>query len=445
MKLWVCLAGVAVGCSWFQSEPPDVVFITVDTLRRDHVGAYNTESPARTPHMDSLAADGVRYTDAFSPISVTGPAFVSLMTGLEPGQHGVLTNLFRGGEPLSDDVDTLAERFSAAGYATGAFVSAFTLRQGLGLRQGFDVYNGGERSNREGAVTVSLLGPWLGAQEGKLFAWGHLFDPHGPVVRFIEPADSETDWERDPARLEHFPGYQRIDDITDSRLYQKLYVRGVEYADTQVGVMIAQLKALDRYDDAIIVLLADHGEGFEERELWYDHGTSAHVEQTQIPLVIKYPKNRRAGTTDDRLVTLLDVSSTVLKFTGLPPLEGSLGRSLLGTDVLHEVVLAESSHCKRIPVLNCGTVGGQGKELAVRSKGDTVVSQTTKSGDRVFTYDRQMDAAETSPQMGAVPAGLSDAVTSFTHDRRTRAYSPLPNIASRGAEEEKLKQLGYLE
>jgi len=445
MRAWGWFVGLAVGCSWFEPEPPDVVFITVDTVRRDHVGVYNAESPARTPHMDALAADGVLYTDAFSPISVTGPAFVSLMTGLEPGQHGVLTNLFRGGTPLSDDVDTLAERFSAAGYATGAFVSAFTLRQALGLRQGFDVYSGGEKSNREGAVTTSLLGPWMGVQEGKLFAWAHLFDAHGPLVRWIEPGDSEPDWERDPARLAHFPSYQRIDDITDSRLYQRLYVRGVEYADAQVGVIVAQLKQLKRYDDALIVLLADHGEGFEERELWYDHGTSAHVEQTQIPLVIKYPKNQKAGTTDERLVSLLDVPSTVLTFTGLPALEGSTGRSLLGDDELHNAVMSESSHCKRVAVLNCAPAGGQGKELAVRNKGQAVVSQSVSTGERVTTYDRRTDAVEMETESGIIPPELSDVVKRFTHDRRTRRYGPLPNVGSQKAEDEKLKQLGYVE
>jgi hypothetical protein len=447
MKQWACLAGLALGCSWFESEPPDVVFITVDTVRRDHVGVFNAESPARTPHMDALAADGVLYTDAFSPISVTGPAFVSLMTGLEPGQHGVLTNLFRGGTPLSDDVDTLAERFSAAGYATGAFVSAFTLRQALGLRQGFDVYNGGEQSNREGALTTSILGPWMSVQQGRIFAWAHLFDAHGPLVRWIEPADSETDWERDPERLAHIPSYQRIDDITDTRLYQRLYVRGVEYADAQVGVIVAQLKQLGRYDDALIVLLADHGEGFEERDLWYDHGTSAHAEQTQIPLVIKYPKNRNAGVQDDRLVSLLDVSPTVLEFTGLAALGGGPGRSLLDKGVLHEVVLAESSHCKRVAVLDCAPAGGQGKELAVRSKTTSVISQAMSTGEVVATYDRQTDATERTTQSSVIPAELVDAVTSYRSDRRTRAYGPLPlpNIGSQKAEEEKLKELGYLE
>ena len=435
---------MVVGCN-LGSTAPDVVLITVDTLRRDHVGAYNPESPANTPQMDALAAEGVLYTDAFSPVSVTGPAFVSMMTGLEPGQHGVMTNLFRGGKPLSENIDTLAERFQQANYATGGFVSAFTLRQALGLRQGFDVYNGGEQSNREGALTTSIFAPWIAVQEKSVFAWVHLFDAHGPFYRWIEPADSETDWERDPARLEHIPQYQRIDDITDARLYQRLYVRGVEYADKQVGFVIDHLKRLDRYEDALIVVLADHGEGFEERSLWYDHGTSSHAEQTQIPLIIKWPKGARAGSIDGRLSTLMDVAPTVLERAKLPALDDAVGRSLWGDGPGHTVVYSESSHCKRITVLNCWPAGGQGKELAVRTPTRTLVSASKQSGSKIGMYDRVKDPTERKVLPVTEGLELDPRMATFQADRRNRTYDPLPNVRKPTEAEAKLKELGYLE
>src|SRR5687768_6378357 len=98
------LALLLLGCS-----RPDVIFLTVDTLRVDHVGVFNPESPAKTPRMDALAADGVVYTRAYSPISVTGPAFCTLHSGLLPGSHGVTMNLFRGGAALPEKVETVAE------------------------------------------------------------------------------------------------------------------------------------------------------------------------------------------------------------------------------------------------------------------------------------------------------------------------------------------------
>ena len=425
---------------------PDVFILAVDTLRRDHVGAYNPESPASTPHMDALAADGILFTDAFSPITVTGPAFVSMLTGLEPGKHGVVTNLFRGGDPLSEDIDLLPERFKDADYATGAFVSAFTLRSDLGLRRGFDVYNsGGDNANRNGDMTADAFGTWMGVQEGPVFAWIHFFDAHGPVGRWVRPEDRRQEWERDPDRLKHFPRYQRIANITDGRLYQQLYARGVVFSDQQVGAVVAMLKQKKRYDDALIVVVADHGEGFEERELWYDHGTSTHAEQTQIPLILKLPKNERAGTTDSRLASLLDVAPTLLKKVGLPPLPNPDGHPLHLAGKGHTVLSAESSHCKRIPVLNCHPMGGPGKETAVRDTHHALVSKPRAQGTEVEFFERRTDPWEKSPSKAQPPAGLTASLSNIQVERRERAYGPLPNIQAQTDDERMLQQLVYLE
>ena len=186
---WAVLAVLVVGCTT-SPAPPDVFLITVDTLRRDHVSAYNAASPVQTPAIDALADDSIRFTDAFSPISVTGPAFASAMTGLYPEGHGVMVNLFRNGAPLDESHTTLAERMKAASYTTGAFVSAFTLRPALGLNQGFDVYNSGGAKNRTGDITAAAFSSWLRVQEGSVFGWYHSFDPHGPVSRHLNESDS---------------------------------------------------------------------------------------------------------------------------------------------------------------------------------------------------------------------------------------------------------------
>lgn len=428
-----------------QQEPIDVFLISVDTLRADHVSPFNGDSPAQTPHIAELARDGVRYTQAFSPVSVTGPAFCSMMTGLEPGRHGVLTNLFRGGDPLGDEHVTLAERFKSAGYKTGAFVSAFTLRQQLGLRQGFDIYNGGENSNRDGELTAAMMIPWIRHQPGPIFAWFHSFDPHGPYHRMMESSEYDNPWEETPAKENHIPEYQRINGITDGKLYESLYARGVERADEAVGMMVVGLKASGRYEDAMIVVFADHGEGFRERPLWYDHGTSAHAEQTHVPLIIKYPKGKGAGTEDQRLVSLLDLAPTVLAVASLAPLEGIDGLSLLGTDPVHTTLVAESSHCKAIDVLACGPKGGQSKEIAIRSLRFTLVSAMEDGVEVERTYDRQVDPLELHPQALPVPAALAAALKPVRDDRRLRTYTALPKADSKDDEDEKLRALGYTE
>jgi arylsulfatase len=442
---WMAVAA-CLGCT---SEPVDVVIISVDTLRVDHVSAYDPASPARTPHMDSLAADGVLHTQAFSPVSVTAPAFASLMTGQHPGQHGVLMNLFRGGNALPEAAETLAERFAAAdaNYATGAFVGAYTLRREVGLGQGFQVYNGGERANRWGAQTFSVALSWLESHRNRpIFLWVHSYDPHGPVRRFAKPADLSQPWENDPGNLVHLPLYQRDAEITDPQFYRQMYARGVEYADEQVGRVLAALKAQERYEDALVILLADHGESLTERELWFDHGTSAHVEQLHIPLVIKYPGGKRAGTRDDRLLSLVDVAPTILSVADLPPLPAPAGRALTTKGPLHTELTGESSHCKGVEALPCTPTGGLGKELAVRSLRTSVLHKTRSSGAVREVYDRAADPRELSPQLATEGTTLGAQLSTFAADRLSRTYVDPPSAGSPETEQtQKLRTLGYIE
>ena len=205
------------------------------------------------------------------------------------------------------------------------------------------------------------------------------------------------------------------------------------------------LKQKNRYDDALIVVVADHGEGFEERELWYDHGTSTHVEQTQIPLILKLPKNERAGTSDSRLASLLDVAPTLLQKVGLPPLPNPDGHPLHLAGKGHVTVSAESSHCKRIAVLDCYPVGGAGKETAVRDAQYALVSKPRPSGTEVELFDRRTDPWEKRAAEAKPPEGLQQSLSVIQADRRERTYGPLPNIQAQTDDERMLQQLGYLE
>jgi len=422
--------------------------ISVDTLRRDHVSIYNTESPVQTPAIDALAEDSVRYTDAFSPISVTGPAFASAMTGLNPEGHGVMVNLFRNGAPLDESHTTLAELMKAASYKTGAFVSAFTLRPALGLNQGFDVYNSGGAKNRTGDITASAFSSWLRVQEGPVFSWYHSFDPHGPVSRHLVQADLHPELEREPGLQSHFPVYQQIEDITDPALFEMLYARGVSFADEQVGSVVSAIKASGRYDDALIIFFADHGEGFRERALWYDHGAYPHAEQTWVPLLAKLPKGASAGTTDDRLASLTDILPTVAEISRLSGVGEVDGQSLLADGGGHDVVVSESSHCKRVAVLDCSPKGGAGKIIAVRSKTQTLVSEPRSGGERVSAYDRRTDPKEWTPDPGQRSPQMEAFLSRVRQDRRTREYPPLPDlapVASDDTEAQQLKSLGYME
>ena len=432
------------------TSKPDVVLLTVDTLRRDHVSAYNADSPVETPHIDSLAADGLVFTDAWSPISVTGPAFCTLMTGKEPGTHEVTVNIFRGGTSLADEHVTLAERLQAEGYQTGAFVSGFTLRPELGLTQGFETYDPPMEgvSRRKGGVTAERALAWMFKRSGPLMLWYHTYDAHGPWNRWVD-VSAAGDWERGGRSLKRIPRYQQIQQISDARFYEARYASSVAHTDEVIGRLLEGLKQDGRYDRALIVLTADHGESFEERELYFDHGTSPHAEQLAVPLIVKLPGGDRAGERIDTLVGLRDVAPTVLELLGLSALDDIDGGSLFGPGATQ--LMGESSHCKLNKALSCRPRGVRGKLVSLRDATHTLVRSPRKDGATWRLYDRRADPGETSPLLQPAPADARAAVQAV-FDAREQVTIDLPELGAdggEGVEEDEetraLRELGYLD
>ena len=450
--LWLCLS---LGCR--SSSPPDVIFITIDTLRVDHVAAFHSGSPAETPYMDRLGRMGIRLGQAYSPISVTGPAFVTLQTGQDPDRHGVRRNAFRGGGQMDSGTETLAQRLRSADYRTGAFVSGFTLRAGIGLEQGFQEYSApatGETrasNRRDGAETVRLAIEWLEANDDPAFLWFHTYDVHGPLDRWTE-VPSEGDWDRNPHHLVHLPKYQHVGDITDPEFFRQRYALAVEYVDLQVGQILDSLESAGRLENALVVLTADHGESFTERELWFDHGTHATEEQLHIPLIIHLPGGKRGGAWANELVGLMDIAPTTLDVLGLEPLSGADGISLQSAGAGHGVLMGESSHCKASEeILDCQPHGIGGKELAARSSALTLIHEASDASDELTVYDRVQDPAELSPLTNpGVPTGMvlrleamRGKVTATA--ARLPKKSKKPETAAERREREELESLGYTE
>jgi arylsulfatase A-like enzyme/tetratricopeptide (TPR) repeat protein len=281
-------------------DRPNVLIVTLDTLRADYVGAYGG-TVAMTPTLDALARAGVRADRAYTVTPLTIPAHSSLFTGLLPPRHGVQDN---GDYFLGPEAVTLAERLSAAGYDTMASVGAEVTSRHWGFAQGFGAYfddmgdarMGAEtrwQVERRGDLVVRDAVAWLDEREGAgpWFAWVHLFDCH-------DPYDAP-----EPFR---------------SQLPEQPYAAEVSWTDAQLGALVDALKARGAYDNTWIFVMADHGEGLgshgEAR-----HGVLLYDATTRVPFVIKPAAGHPAGSVLTTPVSLVDVVPTVLAAAALPP------------------------------------------------------------------------------------------------------------------------------
>ncbi len=289
---------------------PDVYLITIDTLRADHVGCYGYKQ-VETPALDALAADGVRFTQAFTHSPITNTSHITILTGLLPSVHGV-TDF---GVPLSPQHVTAAELLKKRGYQTAAFIGAVILDSNTlapGLARGFDFYDNFPaktetkqrwgRVERRGMEVVAHAESWFEKHRtGPHFVWVHLYDPHDPY----EPPSPFSEKYKD-----------------------RLYDGEIAYADSAVARWIAFLKKAGVYGNAIIIVTGDHGEGLGEHGE-ETHGLFLYDSTLHIPLILKTPGAAHRGTVIDAQVRTTDILPTVLSATGVAAPAELNGESLL--------------------------------------------------------------------------------------------------------------------
>jgi choline-sulfatase len=303
-----------------RNSAPDVFLITIDTLRPDHVGCYGYKQ-VETPGMDALAADGVRFTQAFTHSPITNTSHITILTGLLPSVHGV-TDF---GIPLSPQHVTAAELLKRHGYKTAAFIGAVILDSNTlapGLDRGFDFYdnfpkdesndaNGKNkprwgRVERRGMEVVTHAENWFEKHRtGPHFVWVHLYDPHDPY----EP----------PAPF-------------SGKYKDHLYDGEIAYADSAVAHWIGFLKKAGVYDNAIVIVAGDHGEGLGEHGE-ETHGLFLYDSTLHIPFIIKapvkFPDAIKAGTVVDSEVRTTDILPTILSAARVDAPAELNGESLL--------------------------------------------------------------------------------------------------------------------
>jgi len=287
---------------------PNVVFITVDTLRADHLGCYG-DKQIRTPNIDALAADGIRFERAYAAVPVTLPSHTVIFTGTYPmlsGVHDFAAN------KLSPNQPTLASVLKENGYTTGAIIGSAVLDSRFGLNHGFDFYydhfdfNRLQESNldemeRPGNVVADLTLDWLSKNyQKKFFLWMHLYDPHYPY--------------RPP------PPYSE-------QYKDRLYDGEIAFADAQVGRLIEFLKNKGLYRNTLIVLGGDHGESLGEHGE-NTHGFFIYNATLHVPLIFHLPGGVHTKTVAN-LVNLADLMPTVLAALNIQIPEQVQGQNLL--------------------------------------------------------------------------------------------------------------------
>jgi len=292
-----------------------VVIVTFDTTRADHIGCYG-DSQARTPTVDTLAAQGVLFEQALSSVPITLPSHSTLMTGKAPFAHGVRDN---GLFVLGEAQQTLAEILRDEGYRTAAAIASYPLLSRFGIAQGFELYDDhvtgdyedlfGERifpkshlffDERPAAQVNEAVFPWLEEHHREpFFLWLHYFDPHQPLE---PPTPYDQLFAHDPYRGE------------------------IAYADESLGVLMERLRRLGVDDNTLVIFTSDHGEGLDEHNE-STHSMLLYQSTLHVPLVMRLPggiAGRRVG----QRVGLIDVLPTVLDVLDIEPPTDIQGRSL---------------------------------------------------------------------------------------------------------------------
>ena len=285
----------------------NVVILTLDTLRADHVGCYGSPD-VETPALDRLAAEGVQFMNAVTAAPLTLPSHSSLFTGTYPPAHGVEDNV---GYALPGEEETLAELFRQAGRRTAAFVSAYVLNRCFGISQGFDLFDDDipmktskgplspDAIQRKGEETMGRAVRWIEKNRAApFFLWVHLFDPHSP---YTPPEPFASRYPYNP------------------------YDGEVAYTDSLVGRLLDVLERTGLAGRTVVMVVGDHGEGLGEHKESY-HGLFLYDSTLRVPFIVRVP-----GCTHRRVegpVRLIDAAPTLLDLAGLAVPEHMEGRSL---------------------------------------------------------------------------------------------------------------------
>jgi choline-sulfatase len=398
-------------------ERPNVLIITIDTLRADHLGCYGF-TLARTPSIDKLARESVRFSDAISAAPITMPSHSSIFTGLYPPAHGVRDN---GAYALGEGAVTLAERLRDAGYTTHAFVSALVLNRRYNLNQGFETYDDDLWSEAEPKLFMirERLAPktadhflqwfdgWNRTRTKPFFTWVHFFDAHQPY----HPSASDLSLSVTP------------------------YDASIAGIDRQIGRIVETLRSKGLLENTLLIVTADHGESLGE------HGEQTHAifvydATVRVPLLIRYPAFTPAVYASP--VRSVDIMPTVLGILGLPGGDSTdghdLGPAIRGKESAPQLPQYSESLLSEVGF-------GMAPLYAIRDGGYKFIR-----APRPELYDLRNDPHELhnlQPALPRVAAKLDAELTQLMNASMRHSVKAAASPMTRETEES-LQALGYL-
>lgn len=377
---------LSVSCC-FAEQHPNIILVTIDTLRADHLGCYGYKQNT-SPNIDLLASRGLIFRNAFATAPITLPSHASILTGLYPAHHGFRDNAFF----QAPSIWHLPEALKNAGYKTAAFVSGAPLLSKYGLNPGFDLYDDQfDGTERKAAATADLALRWIAKTSHPYFVWIHFFDPH---AEYKPPQEFAS----------RFPG--------------KPYDGEIAYVDQQIGKLI---KGVDQ--NVFWIVTADHGESLGEHGE-STHGVFLYNATLHVPLIFAGPDITKQERTE--AVSLCDVAPSIMAFANLKILSKLDGESLLhpSTD---RTLIAESQYAAR----NFGFA-----ELYASIHSD----HKFISGPQPELYDLKNDFNETRNLIQKADVG---GFQKSVKDYQTNSI-PSREIKLSAEDQEKLRSLGYV-
>jgi arylsulfatase A-like enzyme len=321
-----------------RDAPPNVLLVTLDTTRADRLGPYGFDG-GTTPSLDAFAREAVVFERAYAASSWTLPSHASLFTGLLPMQHGAQTapdgqthTLGYAVRPLADAFDTLAERLSGAGYRTAAVIGGPALKRELGLAQGFEFYeddlggaSGGYQGRRAADTADRAIARIRAFGALPWFVFVNFFDPHAPY-RPPPPFDRGLS-NRDSKALTRALLNRLVSDGPEATAVEPWerdaiadllshYDAEIAYMDHHLGRLLEEALAPGNAD-TLVVITSDHGESFGEHD-YVSHGAHLYEDNVRVPLIVRHPGGRDAGTRVARPVSNRGLYGTILRAAGLP-------------------------------------------------------------------------------------------------------------------------------